>query len=311
MKYVLKADSQLRFLALLLVAVLFLLVSTMADASQIRIAVVDSGLRPEYVSHLCENSSYSLVPGQRVDKEIISRHGTNVVGLINKYAEDADYCITMIKVFTDNPIDPISRFTKALELLATEKYDIVNVSANGLGYYERERNAVVALLNRGVIVVAAAGNESKNLDVFCNSYPACYDPRIVVVGAIRPDRTLVPSSNYALNMRNLIYELGEDQQAGGVILTGTSQATAITTGKLVKFLHRIKGRGRKVQDASSIDTGKIAEALYKQSDIDRYLLPWERSLERYVPQEINVIGGVVIPVYRAVASGTLTLQYNF
>lgn len=58
-----------------------------------------------------------------------------------------------------------------------------------------------------------------------------YDKRIVVVGNKDSFGTRIKSSNYGKLVNR--WEIGENQEAYGITLTGTSQATAVATGKLI------------------------------------------------------------------------------
>jgi hypothetical protein len=96
-------------------------------------------------------------------------------------------------------------------------------------------------LDQGVTIFVAAGNGEAvrsgysvvvkpiNLDQRCEAFPACADPRLRVVSA------------YDLTRANFgkivdIWESGLRKVGGGLSLSGTSQATAIATGKYVRNL---------------------------------------------------------------------------
>jgi hypothetical protein len=59
-----------------------------------------------------------------------------------------------------------------------------------------ERILIEKALNRGIRVIAAAGNEGANLDKKCSFFPACYDSRIVIVGNGTSLTNRHPTSNY-------------------------------------------------------------------------------------------------------------------
>jgi len=73
----------------------------------------------------------------------------------------------------------------------TNKADIINLSLGGGGYSQTEQNAYTAVRNAGVIIIAAAGNESTSQ----LSYPASYDG-VVSVSAVDMNTNLAPYSNY-------------------------------------------------------------------------------------------------------------------
>jgi hypothetical protein len=95
-------------------------------------------------------------------------------------------------------------------------------------------------------MVVAAGNENQDIDKDCNQYPSCYDNRIVTVGNLLPDgyypspaggdvlkqHERNPLSNYGNYVKH--WEVGANADGKVDWSSGTSQATAITTGKLVR-----------------------------------------------------------------------------
>ena len=120
----------------------------------------------------------------------------------------------------------ISSFNRALRYILYIKPNVVNISAGGAGSNPEERYLIKKILDAGIFIVSAAGNESTNLDKGCNYFPACYDSRIIVVG------NDAPSSNYG-NVVDFVIN-GEYQSALGITQSGSSQSTAIFTGKYIK-----------------------------------------------------------------------------
>ena len=181
-------------------------------------------------------------------------HGTNIVGIIEKFANNAPYCIVIIKYFDPNA-DKHNSFVvsaKAINYANNIKADIINYSGGGIYTDAKETKAIRLFLYRGGILIAAAGNERSNLDRKENSYyPAMSDERVITVGNAhllglqesvngRPLVTIpeggmaVPSfsSNYGKKIKK--WEIGEDIEGYGITMTGTSQSAAKYTGKLIK-----------------------------------------------------------------------------
>ena len=75
--------------------------------------------------------------------------------------------------------------------LPTQKADIINMSLGGGGYLANDQNIIDAARDEGVIIIAAAGNESTSSP----SYPAAYDG-VVSVSAVDANKELAPYSNY-------------------------------------------------------------------------------------------------------------------
>lgn len=163
-------------------------------------------------------------------------HGTNIVGLIDKYASQGNnsYCFVIIKYFSDkhSGVDNMAASVLSWIQVNSLKLDVVNYSGGGPNSDEIESSNVRAFLNRGGLLIAAAGNDNNMLGYFLHPYyPAMYDSRITVVGNMDNTGHRVHSSNYGPLVDT--WEIGENQTALGITLTGTSQATAITTGKRV------------------------------------------------------------------------------
>jgi subtilisin family serine protease len=191
-------------------------------------------------------------------------HGTHISGIIDQYAKDfilikngsgkdlakhkVAYCQIILKYYdpkilnTDNLKNTIAAFRWAID----QKVDIINYSGGGTEFSQAEHDVVMEALSKGIKVVAAAGNEHSNIDKH-KYYPAMYDKRIYVVGnLVKPivkkpsskrDDDIAPSSNWGLSVNT--WELGTNvisrlpAQVFGY-MTGTSQATAIKSGKLVR-----------------------------------------------------------------------------
>lgn len=221
-----------------------LLTSTTAYATT-KIAVIDTGFD--------FNSKWSIQPklcatGHKdftgYGIQDVHGHGTHIAGLIAKYAGDADYCLVIIKFFhnelakNNNVVSSIQAINYAVD----QNVDVLNLSMGGVSFISEEYNAVKRALDAHILIIAAAGNEGKDFDKQ-TYYPALYDDRIVVVGAIDKNADRVPSSNYG----NKVDAVEQGESVLSTVpnnsysrMTGTSQATAIHTGKTVKQLDKIK-----------------------------------------------------------------------
>lgn len=217
----------------------------------LKVAVIDTGFGLNDLGHdapLCLYGhkdftkdgllSYSYVTKVPVPMDIHG-HGTNIVGLIKEYAETKiDYCFVIIKFYSETQTGKqnLAASVKSLIYANNINVDIINFSGGGPNFDLKEKNAVKKFLNKGGIFVAAAGNEHEELDGVVNTYyPAMYDKRIKVVGNLNYLRVRNPSSNYGPYVNT--WEVGTNQLAYGITMTGTSQATAVTTGKIISAYH--------------------------------------------------------------------------
>lgn len=195
--------------------------------SPIRVAVIDTGLNPEYIekAHLCPTGHKDFT-GEGFND--YNGHGSNVTGLIVENAPGNHYCLIIIKAYAFKYFER-EYLIDALQYAYDLKVDIINLSSGGRLPNEPEKKIVQKILDNHIILIAAAGNNSKNLDEKCEFFPACYDDRIHVVG---------DEESYA-NKGKIVDSLisGRFKSAFGKTFSGTSQSTAIFTGK---FLNRLE-----------------------------------------------------------------------
>jgi hypothetical protein len=128
-------------------------------------------------------------------------------------------------------------FKKAIEL----DVHMINYSAGGRTFNQEELNLLKQVKDSGIVMAAAAGNHGNNLNLV-PFYPASHKKsgmsNIYVIGALNTFNGKLESSNRGyLDMQ---WELGQNVESfihGNLKrkMTGTSQATAIFTSKVVEF----------------------------------------------------------------------------
>lgn len=235
-----------------------------AHARTATVAVIDSGIDVS-APNLCKFGHKSFVkrlPNPLTDEH---GHGTHIAGLISSAAGSGDYCLVSIKYYDEEASgrENLANMIEAIKYAADINVRFINISGGGPESNEDERLSIRRALIKNIKVVVAAGNENSDLDKECNYFPACYDNRIVVVGnlKVRADyRNLdndwkflaimagqasklgtleterSPSSNYGKRVTR--WEVGTNLKStlpGGKMgyMSGTSQATAVATGKLL------------------------------------------------------------------------------
>jgi len=220
---------------------------------KIRIAVIDTGfgyMGKGSKAHLCKYGhrdftgyseyNHKTFTPDPVPRDIDHGHGTNIVGLIDKYASDSgvSYCIVVLKFYRDDAItdENVRAEVEAIEWAISLHVDFINLSEGGEKYSEAEAEAVKKFIDGGGTVIAAAGNENHDLAEH-PYYPAMSDPRVIVVGNIYKNGERSKISNYGDRVD--VWEVGDNQTANGITLTGTSQAAAITTGKTVALMKQV------------------------------------------------------------------------
>lgn len=136
---------------------------------------------------------------------------------------------------------------KAIHYAIKNGAQIINYSGGGRYYSAEEFAAMKAAESAGVLVVAAAGNETSNVDQEENRYyPASYGlSNIISVGGIDPSGLKVKSSNWGMRSVDIAAPGKEilSTGKGGTyqMLTGTSQATAFASGVAALIMATNKG----------------------------------------------------------------------
>lgn len=215
----------------------------------VKIAIVDTGLDrddPRFSDVLCKDGHKNFT-NNSIETKDTNGHGTHVAGLIKKHAGKKGYCLIILKYYEDNA-DGHKNFTnsiKALEWAVSLNVDIVNFSGGGPTPDVLERKVINSA--KKTLFVVAAGNRSVNMTTSGNKfYPASYElPNIIVIGNLSQNGiTRSPTSNYG--DPRIIWEVGENLNSTMPCLnnkigyncegemTGTSQATAVHTGRLVE-----------------------------------------------------------------------------
>lgn len=221
------------------------------SAKKIRVAVIDSGINSTLVgeSFLCQEGHRDFTGTSMHDS---TGHGTHVSGLIDQHvkqifldnapisrllAAKAPYCQVVLKVF--DPLagsDGLSTTLNALRYAMDMGVDYINYSAGGSHYSLEEHLLVKNILDRGIVMVVAAGNNSRDI-VVDPYYPAALDSRLIVVGNYDGHGKRSPSSNFGSIVD--AWEIGMGltslySKTLKSISSGTSQATAVHTGKLIR-----------------------------------------------------------------------------
>lgn len=170
-------------------------------------------------------------------------HGTHVSGLITKYWPDVlsrGPCprlqLMVLKYFDQQFLmnDTLESSIKSFRYAIQNGAKILNFSGGGAKKSKAEEEIIRLAEQKGILLVAAAGNEGSNTDQY-HFYPANYPlSNIFSVAALNKENQLLHSSNYGINTVKFAAE-GENLKSslpGGLhgVMTGTSQATALTTG---------------------------------------------------------------------------------
>ncbi len=171
-------------------------------------------------------------------------HGTHVAGITGAEGGNgigvsgvAPHISLMVLKYYDPKStgnDNLRNTIKAIRYAIAMKANVINYSGGGLDYSKEEFDAVKAAQQKGILFVAAAGNEKSNSDQQ-HYYPANYPlDNIISVTAINPMGKVLSSSNFGETSVHIaapgegIYSTLPGNKYG--VMTGTSQATAFVSG---------------------------------------------------------------------------------
>jgi thermitase len=222
-------------------------------SKKIVVAVIDTGIdasHPDLKDNLWKKSGsdeygFDFVTSKK-NPEDKHGHGTHVAGIIGATAKAKagasgvapNISIMAVRYYSDTAsgAQNLSNTVKAINYAIDNGAHIINYSGGGAEFSAAELKAIQRAEAKGILFIAAAGNEYQNTDESGNSYyPAAYGlTNIVAVAATNIRNQLLPSSNWGLKHvhvaapgENIFSTLPRGRYG---YLTGTSQATAFVSG---------------------------------------------------------------------------------
>ncbi|MBW4573515.1 MAG: S8 family peptidase [Tolypothrix carrinoi HA7290-LM1] len=167
--------------------------------SGITVAVIDTG-----ISRVRDLKETKFVPGYDFvnDTEEATDdngHGTHVAGTIaqatnNKYGVAGiayEAKLMPLKVLSAYGGGTVADIAEAIKFAADKGANVINMSLGGGGESQLMKDAIDYAHRKGVVIIAAAGNEGSN----GASYPARY-PHVIGVSALGADGEKAPYSNF-------------------------------------------------------------------------------------------------------------------
>lgn len=216
---------------------------------EIVVAVVDTGIDPThpflekniYVKTgkvNLENFGVDFSKDKKIKGTPIDQHGhgTHVSGIIKSIYPEVK--ILALKYYNPSAsgFANLNSTVEALRYAVDNNVDVINYSGGGPEAAAEELQILKEAERKGILVVAAAGNEESNIDDKRKAYfPASYGLKnIISVTAYDEELKMLPSSNYGRVSVDIFapgYRIKSSLQNGRAgYLTGTSQATAFVTG---------------------------------------------------------------------------------
>ena len=214
----------------------------------ITVAVVDTGIQfnhPFLKSNVTAiNGKVSALNfGKDFSKKIASNtptdshgHGTHVAGIVKSIFPEVN--LLALKYYNPHASGKtnLESTIKALQYAVDQNVDIINYSGGGPEASEAERAVLKEAEKKGILIIAAAGNERSDIDKKENHYyPASYGlSNIITVGAHDEFNKIIASSNYGSKTVDIAapgFRIKSSIPGNGAgLMTGTSQATAFVTG---------------------------------------------------------------------------------
>ncbi|AFZ59886.1 peptidase S8 [Anabaena cylindrica FACHB-243] len=217
---------------------------TRTKGSGITVAVIDTG-----ITQVRDLADTKFVKGYDFvnDKEQANDdngHGTHVAGTVaqttnNQYGVAGvayEASLMPLKVLSESGSGTVADIAEAIKFAADKGADVINMSLGGGGESQLMQDAIEYAYKKGVVIIAAAGNESTD----GASYPARY-PHVIGVSAFGPDGEKASYSNYGAGVdisapggseTGAILQETIDENGEGVFLglQGTSMASPHVAG---------------------------------------------------------------------------------
>lgn len=201
--------------------------------NRVKVAVIDSGMDAteafdvkRHINFVDEENSVAPIYEDRTG------HGTSIAGIIagngnglkgiNPNAE-----LYSLKVLDENNQSTISRVVEAIYWCIDNDINIINMSFGTTVNSEILHNAIMEAYDRGILMIAAAGNSGTAIH-----YPAAY-AEVMAVGSINSNNKI---SEYSCESKDIeILAPGEKVETYGgfggyIVATGTSMAVPHVVG---------------------------------------------------------------------------------
>ncbi len=249
--------------------------------SDVLVAVVDTGIDPEhpFLKDNLINSEKKTInsqdygvdfsKGKKTSQPFDTHgHGTHVAGIIKSIFPEVK--IMALKYYNPRASGQanLEATIKALEYAVDQGVDIINYSGGGPEPAKEELEVLRKAEQKGILVVAAAGNERSDIDQKKNAYyPASYGlSNIITVTAHDRLNSKVESSNWGIHSVDLSapgYRITSSIPGNRAAqMTGTSQATAFVSGVAALLRSQYPQLGHR--DLKTI----IAQSSKKESNMD-------------------------------------------
>ena len=221
-----------------LILILFICSTLLAPEFRKKVVILDTGIESSFPQQYLCSEGHKDFSGEGL--EDTNHHGTHLAYIISDYIDPKKECIIVVKFYNNKEIFHSLGLHNAYKYVLSIHPDYVNMSFGGEFPLVDERQIIRDLLDQGTVVSVAAGNNGRDFDnEYCGYYPACYantfhSMKFHVVGSCK-NGNWEPYSNRGSIVKYC--ENGTRVVAGPYIMSGTSQANAISLGKFIKQNH--------------------------------------------------------------------------
>ena len=280
----------------------------------IHIAVIDTGIDPDHPLFknklMVGNKKVGSIGAYGVDfsKNAHSPelpydehgHGTHIAGIIARFAPGAK--LHVLKYYNPRATgeENLESTIKALNYAVNLGVDIINYSSGGPEKSPIEMAILKKAQKKGIIIVSAAGNESRNIDIEGNEFfPASYRfKNLITVGAHDKNENLIRSSNWGKRSVDL---LAPGKNIKSTLpngrygyLTGTSRSTAFVSATVAKILNKSKRKIGVKSIKKILSKGSKKLSQLNKKCLSGGILDMNKSLSLISPEQKETIPGNII-----------------
>ncbi|WP_270180435.1 S8 family peptidase [Alkalihalobacillus sp. CinArs1] len=209
----------------------------------VKIAILDTGINtrhPDIYGKVILSKNFTLSP----TSQDLNGHGTHIAGIAAAMTRNdvgiagigINPKIMNVKVLDDNGQGSFSDVARGIVYAVNNGANVINLSCGSVTSSTVIQNAVQYAQDKGVLLIASAGNAAAN-QLF---YPAAY-PQCISVAALERNDTIAPFSNFGAPwvdlaapgvsiLSTLPTQENKTGQTDYGYLSGTSQATAFVSG---------------------------------------------------------------------------------